>query len=260
MNTIALITDFGLKDNFAGVIKGVCLKINPEASLIDISHGVLPQNILEASFLLLKSFSFFPGGTVFLVVVDPGVGSQRRALAVKTRNFYFVGPDNGVLWQSAAKDGIKKIISLTNKKYFLKEPSSTFHGRDIFAPCASYLSKGMDINKLGNSLNKIKSLCLPMASLENNRLSGEILYIDKFGNLVTNITKSQFLKFTKRRRFRLHIKSRVVNKIYSFYNQALSNNLFLCEGSFGFLEISLREKSAAALLRAKLKDKIIVKV
>jgi len=255
-----LLTDFGLKDNYVGVMKAVLLKINPRLNLVDITHEVASHDIFEASFLLLKSFKFFPKGTVFLVVVDPGVGSQRAAIAIKTENYYFVGPDNGVLSLAARSDGIKKIISLTNRKFFLKELSSTFHGRDIFSPCAAYISKRFPLREFGKALPKIKSIGLPGPLIKKNRLYGEIIFVDKFGNLVTNITRDIFLKFIKKRKFSLHIKSKAVKKLYRFYRQAEGGEPFLCEGSFGFLEISLNNRSAKTCLRAKVRDKFFVDI
>ena len=258
MNTIALLTDFGLKDNFVGVMKGVCLCINPRAALIDITHAIRPQGIKEAGFLLAQSFRFFPKGCVFLVVVDPGVGSARKAIAIKTKNYYFVGPDNGVLSAAAGLDGIKRTVSLSNRKYFLKDISRTFHGRDIFAPVAGHLSKGLAIERLGKAQAKIKEVKMPRVKIEKGRLQGEVVYIDRFGNMVTNITKKQLQGFTKKRKFRAIIRSKRIEKMYSFYEQAGSKELFLCEGGFGLLEVSLRQRSAAAFLRAKAGDKIIV--
>ena len=258
MKTIALLTDFGLKDNFVGVMKAVLLAINPALNLIDITHEVESCNIMEAAFLLKSSFHFFPKGTVFLVVVDPGVGSERNAIAIKTRNFYFVGPDNGALSLAARSDSISKVVSITCKKFFLKKVSSTFHGRDIFAPCASYISKGVPLNKLGNDLNKIVDIKLPQPVIENNRLRGEVIFIDKFGNLVTNITKDIFLKFVRKRKFSLHIKSRKINLIHRCYEEAKEGVLFLCEGSFGFLELSLKNKSASHFIKARVKDRLYI--
>lgn len=255
MRTIALLTDFGLKDNFVGVMKAVILKINPQVNLIDITHQVSPQNIWEAGFLLLKSYKFFPLKTIFLVVVDPGVGSERKALAIKTKNYYFVGPDNGVLSLASQEDGREKIVSLTNKKYFLKEISSTFQGRDIFSPVAGYLSKGISIDRFGPSLKKIKELSMPPLKKEGSTFLGEIIYIDHFGNLVTNLSLEDFKEFTQQRPFILKINSKFIDKFYPYYEKAKEKELFLCPGSFGYLEIALKNRSASSFLKAKLKDK-----
>ncbi len=254
MRTIALLTDFGVKDNFVGVMKAVILKINPKVNLIDITHMISPQNIWEAGFLLYKSFRFFPKDTIFLVVVDPGVGSKRKALAIKTKNYYFVGPDNGVLSLASRKDGREKIINLTNKRYFLKEVFSTFHGRDIFSPVSAYLSKGVKIDNLGPSLRRIEELELPSPKIKGSTLVGQILYIDRFGNLVTNLNLRDFQRFTRGRRFKLKIKSKFITKFYPYYQKADDKELFLCPGSLGYLEISLKNSNASSFLEATLKE------
>jgi len=256
MRTIALLTDFGTKDNYVGVMKGVILNINPKVNLVDITHEISPQNVWEAGFLLYKSFKFFPKNTIFLVVVDPGVGSKRKALAIKTKNYYFVGPDNGVLSLAVKEDGLRKAVSLENKKYFLREVSSTFWGRDVFSPVSAYLSKGISIDKLGRVCNKIKELKIPSPQIKGSILSGRVIYIDRFGNLITNINLKDFKDFTKNKEFIFKIKSKNITKFYPYYQKAKSDELFLCEGSFGYLEVSLKNKSASSFLKAKIKDKV----
>jgi hypothetical protein len=258
---IALLTDFGLKDNFVGVIKAVMLKINPQVKFIDISHNVSSQDVKEAAFLLLSSFSYFPKGTIFLVVIDPGVGSDRLPIAVKTKNYYFVGPDNGVLSLAVKKDGLTKAVVLKNKSYFLEKISSTFHGRDIFAPCCAYLSKGVSLLSLGKKIEKVKDISLPSPVIEKEKMTAEILCIDKFGNLVTNIKKDDLDKFLKGKKFVAYLKRKKINKIYSFYAQAELGEPFFIEGSFSFLEISLKNADASKYfsIKEKVKNKIVIK-
>ncbi|UCC94654.1 MAG: SAM-dependent chlorinase/fluorinase [Candidatus Omnitrophota bacterium] len=251
MKVVALLTDFGLQDNYVGVMKGVILKINPAVQIIDISHSVASHNITEAAFLLASSFSYFPQETVFLVVVDPGVGSIRQPVAIQTKNYYFVGPDNGSLSLAARKDGIKKVTVLKNKKYFLKNISSTFHGRDIFAPCAAHISKGISLSSLGTSTQKIKNLHLPSPVVKEGKLIGTILYKDKFGNLLTNITKSQFHTFLGKGNFSAVLKAKKIRKICSFYSQAKKDEPFFIEASTPFLEISLKNGSASEYFTVK---------
>ncbi len=258
MKPIVLLTDFGLKDSFVGVMKGVIVNISPGAEIVDLTHQVMPCNINQAAFLLLTSFKFFPKGTIFVVVVDPGVGSNRKSIAIKTKDYYFVGPDNGVLSLAAISDSIGKIVSLDNKEYFLEKVSATFHGRDIFAPVAAYLEKGVKINSFGKELKNIKGINLPVPEMSGNKLTGEIIFIDRFGNLVTNITKDKLKEFVGERKFRISIKSAQFDKLYNYYSEAEENELFLCEGGFGFLEISLKNKSAAELLKAEIGDKVSV--
>jgi len=259
--TLALLTDFGVHDNFVGVMKGVILKINPRINIIDISHSVSSQNITEAAFVLSKSYSHFSKGSVFLSVVDPGVGSRRSAIAVKTKDYYFVAPDNGVLSLALQDQTVKDIVKLQNKKYFLKEISSTFHGRDIFAPCAAYISKGLSLTKLGPRIKRIKRISLPAVVADKNKLKAEVIYQDKFGNLVTNLKKKDLVKFLKGKDFIASLNAKKFKKLYSFYEQAKDKEAFFVEGSFSCLEISLKNKSAAKHFGLKKGDraKIIIK-
>jgi hypothetical protein len=261
MKTIAILTDFGLKDNFVGVMKAVILKINPKVNLVDITHEISPQNIKEAAFLLLKSYSYFPKGSVFLVVVDPGVGSKRRPIAIKTKNYYFVGPDNGILSLAAINDGVKEIVHLKNKRFFLKEVSSTFHGRDIFAPVSAYLSKGVTLAYLGEKIKEICKLELPSFKREKDKLVAEIIYIDRFGNLITNISKEVFFDFIKNKKFIAYLKNKKIKNFFSSYQDATDNLPFFIEGSFSYLEIALKNKSAFEYfsLKREEKPKVIIK-
>ncbi|MCA1793725.1 MAG: SAM-dependent chlorinase/fluorinase [Desulfobacteraceae bacterium] len=146
---IALLTDFGHLDTFVGVLKGVILSINPKAVIVDLCHAVAPRDIGHGAFLLDTSLGYFPKGTIFCVVVDPGVGSSRRAVLVQTRDYVMVGPDNGILWQAARRNGIQQAVHLTEIRYFLSSVSATFHGRDMFAPVAAHLSLGMEPSAFG---------------------------------------------------------------------------------------------------------------
>ncbi|OQX79347.1 MAG: hypothetical protein B6D56_07285 [Candidatus Omnitrophica bacterium 4484_70.1] len=256
---VGLLTDFGDRSNFVGVMKGVILKINPYAKLVDITHKISFGSVREALFLLYKSYSYFPEGTIFVVVVDPQVGSERKALAIKTKNYYFVGPDNGVLSWAVFEDGVEKIIEVKNKKYFLKNISSTFHGRDIFAPVAAYISRGVKIEKLGKRIKRIKKLDFPQVKIKKDTLKGEILYIDSFGNLVTNIKKDAFLNFVKNKKFIAILNGKKIRKLHNFYSQAKSGIPFFIEGSFSFLEISLYLSSAKEYFKAKEEDTVIIK-
>lgn len=260
MSIVALLSDFGTTDGFTASVKAVILDKNPKAILIDISHSISSYDIKKAAFVLLSCFSYFPKKTVFMAVVDPGVGSKRPGIAVKTKNFFFIGPDNGIVSLAAKADGIEKIIELKNKKYFLKEISPTFHGRDIFAPVAAYLSKGLSIDKLGPALGKIEKADFKLAQATKNKIEGEIVCADKFGNLITNITYRQlayFLKVNKTFSGRLNKKN--INKIYCFYDQAKNNEPFFIQGSSDFIEVALKNKSAEDFFKLKkANSKIIV--
>lgn len=260
MKAIALITDFGLEDNYVGVMKGVMLGINSKVRFIDISHSISSYNVKEAAFLLAGSFSYFPKNTVFLVVVDPGVGSARKPIAIKTKNYYFVGPDNGVLSVAAGADGIEKVAILRNKRYFLPASSFTFHGRNIFSPVAAYLSKNITFSSLGENLKKIEKIEISKPNIKEGILEGEIIYVDKFGNLVTNIKKGQLKKILGKNFIGI-LKNKKIKRIVSCYEKGNPNEPFLIDGGFGYLEISLKNKSARKYFGIKdnVPSKVIIK-
>jgi S-adenosylmethionine hydrolase len=188
---ITLTTDFGLKDPFVGIMKGVILGINPDAVIIDISHGISPQNIFEASQILAMSYKYFPPSTVHVAVVDPGVGGTRRPLLVSSGDHAFIGPDNGIFTAvlEQEKDAISHIIHISSHNYFLPVKGPTFHGRDIFAPVAAWISKGVEKKEFGREIKDYVTLALPEPLLGDDKtLTGEIVYIDSFGNAVTNIS------------------------------------------------------------------------
>lgn len=251
MKTIALLTDFGLSDNFAGVMKGVILKINSRARLVDITHEVLAHDIAGAAFLLKGSYKYFPKGTIFLVVVDPGVGSKRRPIIIRSRNYLFVGPDNGVLEPAACADGIREIVAIENKRYFLKPVSGTFHGRDVFAPVAAYLSKGKKPGLFGRPLNSVKQSGIPLPEVSKGILKGEVVYIDRFGNLVTNIDEALFKRFRRNRSFKIKIKDTKIDSLAGSYQAVRPGKPLAIFGSFGFLEISVNKGRAGKYFRAE---------
>ena len=184
---IALLTDFGTTDTYVGVMKGVMLDINPDLQLVDLTHAVQPQNVRQAAFTLLNSYSYFPPRTIFLVVVDPGVGSERRPIAVRAGHWLFVAPDNGVLSYALRDIGHAESAELENQLHRLKAVSNTFHGRDIFAPAAAHLSLDISFEQLGQRVDQPVMLPEPQLVIEGNYVRGEILHIDHFGNVVTSI-------------------------------------------------------------------------
>jgi len=257
MSIIALLTDFGLNDNFVGVMKGVIYHINPEVKIVDLSHQIESHNIHEAAFLLKSSYPYFPEGTVFLIVVDPGVGSGRKSVIVETEKYLFVAPDNGVLSFLMERD-IKRIIQITNEEYFLKPVSRTFHGRDIFAPVAAHLSKGEKVEKFGPGTRKIEKLTFPEPQVKNNRLVGEVIYVDRFGNLITNINQDTFLRFIKGKKFQIVIGKAKIPKISSSYQEGKEGLPVGIFGSFDNLEILLYRDDASRLLNLHKSSKIYV--
>ncbi len=190
MSLITFTTDFGIVDGFVGTMKGVVAGINPGAGVIDITHAVAPGDVWGGAFMLKCSYNFFPEGTIHMAVVDPGVGSARRAIAVKTSRYLFVGPDNGVLSLALAAETVLAVHSITNEHYFLRNVSQTFHGRDIFSPVAAHLSRGMAVEDLGPLVTDWRRITIPTPKVERGELAGEIVYIDRFGNALTNIRES----------------------------------------------------------------------
>lgn len=242
---VVLLTDFGNRDVYAGVLKGVIAGINPEARMIDLTHSIEPQNIRQGSFSLFCAYAWFPENSIFCAVVDPGVGSERKAICIKTRDYYFVGPDNGVLWEAASTDGIEQIIQLENHDFFLSRVSNTFHGRDLFAPVCAHISKGIrDLKILGKELATCRVYSFEDIVESHGILNLSILHVDRFGNMVLNLTLDRFAKMVENRRFVLKIGNDAVEKHYSTYAAANKNELFLINGSHPFMEISLKNGSA----------------
>ena len=240
---VTLLTDFGTHDTFVGSMKGVILGICPEVQLVDLTHEVPPQAITTGAFLLKSAIEYFPKGTIHLAVVDPGVGSFRKAIAVQSHGHTFVGPDNG-LFSAALKDwGIDRVVELTEKKFHLKNPSSTFHGRDIFAPVAGFLAKGTPFAKLGEKTNHWVWREIPKPFKASAGWTGEVMWIDRFGNLITNFQKQHLSK-----PFRLKIGKTVVLNLANHYAEAKRGTVIGILGSSGNLEISVNGGNAAQKL------------
>ena len=258
---IVLLTDFGLQDAFAGILKGVILSINPHATIVDLSHGVRPQDILHGAFLLLTAQGYFPRGSIFCAVVDPGVGGGRRPVLIKTNQYYFVGPDNGLLWQAAQKNGIQSAVHLTQGAYFLEKISSTFHGRDIFAPIAAHLSLGVEMCKLGSPVNdpvkELVHLDLPLPEKQENSLILTVLDIDIYGNITLNITQDEFYSFVKDR-FCLSAGTARISSCYKAYYQAGEDQPFLLAASSGYMEVAQKNGNAAEQLGIKNLDQVVL--
>lgn len=245
---IVLMTDFGYKDNFIGVIKGVILNIAPNTNILDLTHNIQSQNIKQAAFILDTSYSFFPEGSIFVAVVDPDVGSNRKAIAVKTCNYYFVAPDNGILTYVLEKEKIIEIVELTNPKYQLSQISNTFHGRDIFAPISAYISKGITLNNFGSTVkyNNITKINKPYFNIQDsNHFSGEIIHIDNFGNLITSIQASQIgLENNNLKDWIIEIGVYKINGISKSFADVEENQLLAFIGSSGYMEIAIRNGNA----------------
>ncbi len=252
---VTLLTDFGNKDHFVGTMKGVLHGIAPETTVIDISHDVPPQDIKSAAFLLMCAYSYFQKNTLHVAVVDPGVGSKREIILVKTKNYFFLAPDNGVLSYALEHEKIQNVTEITNEKYWLKTISRTFHGRDIFAPVAAHLANGVSPSKLGAKINPAALTLYPFPrpafGKTKNNCMGEILYIDRFGNLITNIPEGALRAFKYAK-----INGKKIKTLASSYSAGESEVLIALYGSAGFLEIACNGGSAQKKLSAKIGDKI----
>lgn len=245
---VALLTDFGTRDHYAGTLKGVVLSVCPEASLVDISHDVPAHDVRAGAHELAACYRYFPHGTIFLAVVDPGVGSTRRGIAADTGDFKFVAPDNGVLTAVFAESAPKKVVELTERKYARPTVSRTFEGRDRFAPAAGHLAKGIALVWLGKAVTNYVMLDLPRASIQDGRLSGEIVRVDRFGNLITNIDRRAFEQFAGASPIVIDIGGREVPKVVATYAEAREGELCALFGSTDHLEIAVNAGDAAAAL------------
>ena len=260
---IALITDFGEDDFFAASLKGVITRINPSARIIDITHRIPSFDIVAASFVLLSSYIYFPPGTVFLIVVDPEVGSSRKVLLVKTKKFFFIAPDNGVLNLALEEETVEKLIEVKNKKFFLPELSGTFEGRDKMAPVAAWLSKGISCDEFGTEVKQYKKLKSQKPVLKGKEVIGQIVYIDKFGNLITNIPGQMLDSLrakSRKARPSLHVKGVEVGSFVQNYSKAKKGELVFLIDSLWMVEIAAREASAAKKLKAKTGDEVRISI
>jgi S-adenosylmethionine hydrolase len=256
---IALITDFGEDDFFVASMKGVITRINPSVRIIDITHRIPSFDIMAASFVLFSSYKYFPPRTIFLIVVDPGVGSSRKILLAKTKKFFFIAPDNGVLSSVLEEERIEKLIEVKNKKFFLPKLSITFEGRDKMAPVAAWLSKGISCAEFGASVKQYKKLKSQKPVLKGKEILGHIVYIDKFGNLITNIPGQMLDSLrtqSRKARLSLHVKGVEVGSFVQNYSRAKRGELVFLIDSLRMVEIAAGEDSAARKLKAATGDEV----
>jgi S-adenosyl-L-methionine hydrolase (adenosine-forming) len=257
---ITLLTDFGTADYFVAAVKGVILAANPSAAIVDITHDIPAHDIEAAAFTLLACYQSFPTNTIHVAVVDPGVGSTRRAILISTGNQFFVGPDNGIFSFVLENEPAHKTFHITAEKYFHHPVSSTFHGRDVFAPVAAALSNGIEPNLFGPEIDDDLRLApFEPHSQEDGRVKGRIIHIDRFGNCVTNITR-KFLSEEKQGRAKLVVKGKTIDSFREFFSaqDKPRTSLFAIWGSAGFLEIATKNRSAARLLGVKRGETIIL--
>ena len=253
---ITLLTDFGTKDHYVASMKGVILNINPRCLLIDITHQVSPHDIREGAFILANAYSYFPKGTIHLSVVDPGVGGARKPLLLVTQNYCFVGPDNGLFTMITQKECVKQIIALDKQKYHLLKVSTTFHGRDIFAPVAAHLSLGVKPSALGHKIDLLGWLGFEGPFIREGKLLGEILHVDTFGNLVSNIEEGSLFRFIRGRPFVIRAGRKTIHGLKKGYWEGEKGEPIALFGSGGFLEICVREGNAQKVLKVKRGDSV----
>lgn len=243
---ITLLTDFGMRDTYVGIMKGVILRINPYVHIIDITHEIPPHTVEAANFNLMTAYRYFPPDTIHVAIVDPGVGSKRRALAIESTHGIFIGPDNGIFTGVLTREHCIVTVELNNPSYWLTEkPSTTFHGRDIFAPVAAHLAGGVPLRNMGTEINPDSLIYLKQVVYKANASSiiGTVQYIDRFGNLITNIPAEA----VRNKQWNITVGGITINA-YRTYSDTKQGNLLALEGSHGFLEIAVHSGSAESVL------------
>ncbi|MDP2646391.1 MAG: SAM-dependent chlorinase/fluorinase [Desulfobacterales bacterium] len=265
MSIITLLTDFGNEDEYVGVMKGAILSINPSARVVDITHAVNPQDLIQAAYLSESYFAYFPAGTIHVIVVDPGVGSKRSILAAEISGHVFLAPDNGVLTLLMEKGRIESIRCVEEPGYFLETVSQTFHGRDIFAPVAAHISKGVELNRFGaaRNINDLAHLPIPRPFISQaGELTGQIISIDHFGNLVTNIDRERIGKFFKTgagRNLQIIVGRSVIHGLNPCYGAVELQCPLAIINSRGYLEISVNGGSAKNYFMVEKKDVVTMR-
>ena len=264
MSLVTLLTDFGLEDEYVGVMKGVILSVDPHARMVDLCHAIPPGDIRKAAWMLGISWPFFPQGTVHVAVVDPGVGSSRKLLCLAHRGQFFLAPDNGLLHFILCRIKKPRLYSITNRRYALKKISHTFHGRDILAPAAGHLSKGLNPARLGFPVRSYETLqeCLPVKT-KGGTLKGVVIHLDRFGNAVTNFSVQEIRRLGKRGKLELGVKGPGphssgcrIRGLATSYSAVSKGKPLLVIGSRGLLEIALNRGSAAKSLRIREGDPV----
>lgn len=245
---IALLSDFGSRDHYVGTMKGVILGICPDVTLVDITHEIAPHDVLDGAIELAAACRFFPAGTIFLAVVDPGVGSARRGIAAEIGDYRFVCPDNGLLSAVARDTPPKKLVELTERRYARPTVSRTFEGRDRFAPAAAWLAKGVLMPALGRNLAAFHRLDIPEAAVTDDEIRGDVLRVDRFGNLVTNIDRKTFEKFVRGGGVHIDAGGATVGRLVATYADIQPGEVCALFGSTDHLELAANTGSAADAL------------
>lgn len=256
MQIITLTTDFGSSDPFFGIMKGVILNICPNVRIEDISHDIHPQDIWQANFVLQATYYYFPKNTIHVCVVDPGVGSTRKPVLIESKDYYFIGPDNGLFTGILEREEVKNVIELTEEKYWLKNVSQTFHGRDIFSPVAAHLVNGIPINSFGKLTKKEELILLPIKKPVKNTAgyTAIVQFIDHFGNIITNLESSKVPEKVTGK-----IKDHNFEGLVNNFSEAKANKLTAIKGSSGYMEIFVNKSNAAKATGAVVGDTVEVK-
>ncbi len=256
---ITLLTDFGDRDSFVASMKGVILTINPHAALVDLSHHVPSHSVEDAAYFLTSCYRYFPEGTVHVAVVDPGVGSARRALIAKSSHYFFLAPDNGLLTPILAEDSEVEVREIENEDYRLTSPGPTFDGRDLFAPAAAWLTRQQPFASFGRLIDDCKTFTISKPKWEAMALVGEIVHVDRFGNLISNLTPDHVKEvraLTKRPNPLIRIAGHTIDRLVGSYQEGDAQVPCALINSNGRLEIFLKESSAASLLQLGTKEAV----
>ncbi len=255
---ITLITDFGTQAEYAGAMKGVILTVNPKIRVVDITHQIPAHDILRAGFVLKNSYPYYPEGTVHLVVVDPGVGTSRRPLVVERDGHFFVGPDNGVFEEVLSAPGKGTAYEITRKEFFRKPLSSTFHGRDLFAPVAAHLALGKTPREFGPRVSDWHRMERPQPTRDAKKLSGQILWADPFGNLITNLSCDADGPWLAARPWIIRGRKWRIDRLSTTYGEGEPGKPLALFGSSGFLELSVNRGRATDVLKMKPGDPLVI--
>ncbi len=261
---ITLMTDFGESDHYVAAMKGVILWISPDVTLVDITHNVKPHDVLEAAFILKNAYRFFPPRSIHLVVVDPEVGSSRRPILVSTENHYFICPDNGVLTFVLEEETLLAAYEITAEHYRRRTVSETFHGRDIFAPAAAWLSRGLKAEHIGEQIKDVKRIDIPAPiALDGNRISGQILHIDRFGNAILNVNIDFLERVDKdvlNKKIQIKSGSVTLTDFKKNYAEGEPGKPFFLLNSSNFLEIAMNKSPAASIMLLKRGSEVQIEI
>lgn len=259
VSLITLTTDFGFSDPYVGALKGVIASIAPEARILDLCHGVAPFDLLDGAYTLAQAYSYYPPDTVHVVIVDPGVGTPRRPILARAGRYYFIAPDNGVLSLVYDRESGAAVYHMTARHYFLPEVTDTFHGRDIFAPAAAWLAKGVEPEKFGEPVTDFIRFALPKPRPAADGLHGIVLKTDRFGNLITNLTRQELPGLAAGGAVEVMVGKSTITTVRSDYEEPAAGRLFAIWGSAGYLEISAHKASAARAAGAERGAEVVVR-